>query len=508
MAAGTLVFTNAAIEWLERAGLVQTYDTVDGVQILAEPAWERHGDLWRTSRYGLRSMADQSFRDKQHRGSDSVVFVLGGSWAMGFPFADGGDRALEGSFPYFLEQGLRGSRGAPVQVIGGGGSGHDSNKVVALAEEALHHDPAALFIASCNNEGLNTPPQNPLHSWLLGQAGYRLLIQVLGADPGITAIMSQPATLNEGGAQFEENLRAIVFAGEQAGVPVLLATLPLNLTHKYLTRPASQGGDHQEWPKTTFLEDLDETEPALLENISSCSAAMYLFEAPRADKRGLAAFADCISHLRETGREHLARDFLVTAASYYLALPGRLRADEARNVLRGAVGTCAMEGIELYLSGANPEAIQQLSKCDSDSPVLPWSGLAALGEGNTETARRLLLQSAEEVPNGRCRPSYNRVIRKITADSPNAHLVDLEQAAATLSFPAPPTPLFLDNCHMTWQGYRLMADKAQEVLAPLMSYSVASNPTAEAWAPLYDVPMDLHQQIGYAHQRGMVQERQ
>jgi hypothetical protein len=79
MAAGTLVFTNAAIEWLQRAGLVQTYDIVDGVQILAEPAWERHGDLWRTSSYGLRSMADQSFRDKQHRGSDSVVFVLGGS---------------------------------------------------------------------------------------------------------------------------------------------------------------------------------------------------------------------------------------------------------------------------------------------------------------------------------------------------------------------------------------------------------------------------------------------
>jgi hypothetical protein len=121
---------------------------------------------------------------------------------------------------------------------------------------------------------------------------------------------------------------------------------------------------------------------------------------------------------------------------------------------------------------------------------------------------RLLLQSAEEMPNGRCRPSYNRAIRKITDDSPNAHLVDLEQAAATLSFPPPPTPLFLDNCHMTWQGYRLMADKAQEVLAPLMSYSVAPNPPAEAWALLYDVPTDLHQQAGYAPGQGQVQERQ
>jgi hypothetical protein len=89
---------------------------------------------------------------------------------------------------------------------------------------------------------------------------------------------------------------------------------------------------------------------------------MYLFEAPRADKRGLAAFADCISQLRESGRESLAREFLVTAASYYLALPGKLRANEGRNVLRGAVGPCAMEGIELYLSGAklrgNPTAIR------------------------------------------------------------------------------------------------------------------------------------------------------
>jgi len=453
-------------------------------------------------------MADQSFQDKEHRGSGSTVFVLGGSWAMGFPFAEGGDRALEGSFPYFIEQGLRGSRQAPVQIVNGGGSGHASNKVLALAKESLQHQPDALVIASCNNEGLAPTPESPLHLWFLRHAGYRLLIRMLGAHPGTTPVMSQPPILDGRvlQLQYEENMRAIVSAADHAGVPVLLATLPLNLTHKYLGRLDDHHGDRQEWSKATFLEDLDEEEPPLLDNIPACAAAMYLFEAPAPDERGLPAFADCISDLRETGREHLASEFVVNAAAYYLGLPDKLRADEARQTLREAVGPCATRGIEFYFSGAYSEASQQLSTCDSGSPVLPWSGLAVLREGNTEAAKQLFVQAVEQEPYGRCRPSYNNIIRKIAADSPNAHLVDLEQAAASQSFPPPTTPLFLDNCHMTWQGYRLMAEVTKRVLAPLLSYSIRPTPTAEAWALLHKVPIDLYQQIRYAHEEGMVLE--
>jgi hypothetical protein len=123
------------------------------------------------------------------------------------------------------------------------------------------------------------------------------------------------------------------------------------------------------------------------------------------------------------------------------------------------------DGIILYHQGRYDDATEQLETCPDLTRAMRWIGLSLYESGKTELAKAVLEQSVELTPMGRCRPSLNRVVREVAEEYDHVHLVDLESAAQRSS-PAgvPGSELFVDNCHMTWEGYALMGEEVRRVL--------------------------------------------
>jgi hypothetical protein len=63
----------------------------------------------------------------------------------------------------------------------------------------------------------------------------------------------------------------------------------------------------------------------------------------------------------------------------------------------------------------------------------------------------------EQLPFNRMRPSHNQYLRDVAKEK-NVYLADLEKALENISANnIPREDLFIDFCHMRWQGYYLMA---------------------------------------------------
>jgi hypothetical protein len=134
-------------------------------------------------------------------------------------------------------------------------------------------------------------------------------------------------------------------------------------------------------------------------------------------------------------------------------------------VERRNADACILAGIELYQANQLKQAEEQLQRCENKAEALRWMGLCAYRRYRFDQARAMLEQSVELIPRGRCRPSFNEIIREVAAASPGVVLVDLDaatRAAAPHGIPGP--ELFHDNCHMTWDGYETMARTVQEAL--------------------------------------------
>jgi len=120
---------------------------------------------------------------------------------------------------------------------------------------------------------------------------------------------------------------------------------------------------------------------------------------------------------------------------------------------------CVMEGIDRIERSLFDDAIEHLKTCEEDLPdALRWTGIALAQLRRGEEARVVLDQSIELRPRNRCRPSFNTIVREEAARSENTHLVDLDAAASAMSTDGlADHHLFLDSCHMNWQGYAAMA---------------------------------------------------
>jgi len=444
--ATTLLLTlgNEAVEQAERLGLVDTHRPGEAIQSVDEPLFEEQGQWYRTSTYGAGSLLPARFaRDKGERWR---MFVLGGSFAMGSPYVNGeqprhGD---EGGIPSWVQGNLSARFPDHVEVVNAAAGGQGSRRVVEIAREVLDLDPDLLLIATGNNEG--NLGAGRVRTQLRSLGGYRLLRKVLlrQEQEGRSWFTPQDVDSSQLRLGFQERIHALLEEATRREVPVLLATMPINLSYLgFEPGKIIQGPD---WPPLGGV----------------CREGIRAFEAQR--------FQDALQPLRSC-LDGPASQQPPPLASYLALAELETGGDPeaALAVLSASQGACIGRGIGHYYRGEFELATRELESCDEVAEALVWLGRSWRKLGDISKARHALYQSVELVPRNRTRPSLNDIIRAEAALFAGVHLVDLEAASEELARSRggdgiPGAEQFLDYCHMSWWGYASMADAVLRVI--------------------------------------------
>ena len=238
---GALVVASRLVEQLEDREVIETTRPDDRVQFVDEALFRREGDWWVTTPYA-HSFAVPS-RFAADKGDRWRLFALGGSFMMGTPYVDQAHRAERpGGIPGFLRAQLQAlAPDTEIEIINLGAGAQDSHRVRRIAEIVMDHEPDALLVATCNNEGTLAPSR--LRELLHRQGGYRLLARLL-TDPGgedRSLHTAQDPDLDALRDQFAANIAAIVALCRDRGVPLFLATLPQNLRYTGLEQGHGAG---------------------------------------------------------------------------------------------------------------------------------------------------------------------------------------------------------------------------------------------------------------------------
>jgi len=376
---GLLATANIGVEQLEERKVIDTRRPDDFVQNVDRPLFELDSEgTLTTTDYAETTMVRSSF--PKARGGAWRMFVLGGSFAMGTPYAYQPGPAEPGGMPWFLRHHLKKMYpDQQIQVINMASGGQNSQRVKHISQKVIEYEPNMLLIATCNNEGVLPPSiiSEPLRKFGI----YRLMTRLMmpGVRPEERSYYTpQHPDLHRLRDNFKENLEAIITLGKQHEVQVVLATLPVNLRYT------------------------------------------------------------------GTFRKHVI--------------------GEDRGKMAGELPPCIRRAAAPFRRGDNAAARALLGECD-DPEAIRLLGLIQYASGEYARARRSLEQYTEAVPRNRCRPSFNRIIRDLAAAHPEVVLVDLARRAAKESrHGVPGYDLFLDFCHMTWQGNLAMAEEVIEVL--------------------------------------------
>lgn len=466
---------NAGVGLLERIGVLSTHDPDDVVQFVDGALFEKRGDRWVTTPYAEESLLRQEFA--VDKGDALRIFVLGASFAMGTPYLSQGRPEGTGGIASFLEVELkRRLPGRTIEIVNAASGGADSGRVAEVAKQVLAHQPDALVVATCNNDAHVAPSQ--MRRVLQEQPGYRLMRKLLTAGEPVERTWYAPQ--DEPSQDLERQLRAnigsILEAAADRGVPVLLATLPVNL--RYPGFNPIEDGESPEQPDLLFTVPTAGA-PAMppdLANLASCEGGIWMAWAGE-DEAAIPLLLDCATH--DEGR-----GMLPPFAPSYLALAelrrGRVNA-WAEDVLRQTWGDCLTDGMLRYRDGQYDVAVDGLLQCEEIAEALQWAGLSRWKQGRLPEAKAMLRQAVELDPRNRCRPSLNAAIRDLAQGRDGVILVDLEARADAVALDGLPGPdLFLDSCHMNWRGYGRMADAVLDGLE-------ASLPDV----PNLDEPLDI-----------------
>lgn len=460
---------NVGVGILERVGILHTHIPDDVVQFVDGALFEADGEFYRTTPYAEESLLRQEFaRDK---GDALRVFVVGASFAMGTPYQSQGRPGGTGGIASFLRAELnRRAPGQRIEIVNASSGGADSGRVAEVAAQVLEFEPDALVVATCNNDAHVTPTQ--MRRLLQEQPGYRLMRKML--QSGKEVERSWYAPTDEPSQDLEKQLRGnitkIIDAAAAKDVPVLLATLPINL--RYPGFNPIEAGEGLEGPELLFTVPTEGIPPlpADLRRMPPCEGGVWMAWAG-ANEAAIPLLLAC-----SQGTE--GRGMLPPFAPSYLALAeldtGRVD-DWATDVLRQTWGDCLTDGMLRYQRGEFDAAVDGLLQCEEVAEALQWAGLSRWRQGQLTDARAMLRQAVELDPRNRCRPSLNEAIRDV-ANAPGVTLVDLEaraEAAAVDGLPGP--DLFLDSCHMNWRGYAAMADAILDGLETAVPGMPSSN---------------------------------
>ena len=445
---------NALLGALDEAGVLNTHNPDDVVQFVDKALFEESGDQIKTTRYAEDSMVAQSFA--REKGEALRVFIVGASFAMGTPYVNQGRPGQSGGIGSFVEAELRRRLpDRPIEVVNAASGGADSGRVTEVALQVLEQEPDALFIATCNNDSHVDPGQ--LRRLLQEQAGYRLLSKLLRSQSPEERQLFAPGDVpsRDLERQLVRNITTVLDAAEQRGVPVLLATLPVNLRYPGFD-PVGAGGSAREAADLLFDVPHDKAPsiPPNLTSLPACEGGIWLAWAGE-DEASIPLLIRCAVERDGVG-------MLPPFAPSYLAMAelrtGRVD-DWAEDVLRATWGDCLTDGMMLYQRQEWDAAVDGLLKCEELGEALQWAGLSRWKQGQHADARSLLRQAVELDPRNRCRPSLNQAIRRLAGQREGVTLVDLETHAESIADDGlPGWDLFLDSCHMSWRGYAGMAE--------------------------------------------------
>ena len=244
------------------------------------------------------------------------VMALGGNVTAGFPY-----RSYLG-FPARLQRRLEAyALGQPIEVVNLGIPATNSYTLWDLKEAVVAQQPDAVILYTGHSEyygafgvgGTLTPPVHSvwmkrlvlrlkhfvLYTWLEGLSGGRREPEGQGGTLLAQAIRDDQITLDgpvyeDGLAQFETNLRAVLKTFREAGIPVYLGTLASNLRDQVPLGEREGAPDDFMWGRT------------LWEQGDTAGARAALLEAKEKDEirlRAPEAFNDVI---RDLAREHQA----------------------------------------------------------------------------------------------------------------------------------------------------------------------------------------------------------
>jgi len=468
-----LVGGNAAIEWAERRGAVNTQIPGELVQTVDEPIFEEDGPWYRTSTYGQGSVISSRFaRDKERRWR---MFVLGGSFAMGTPYVNGEEpqAGSEGGISSWLQGNLSARFPEQIEIVNAAAGGQDSRRVLEIGREVLKLQPDLLLIAMGNNEG--NLGEDRVRAQLRKLGGYRLLRKVLlrSREPRASWFTPQDVDTTQLRHAFTKRLNDFLVESEERSVPVLLATMPINLS--YLGFEPGKLVQGHDWPPLG----------------GECEAGIRAFEAQQF-QASIAPLTACLKG-PDSQQPPPLRSYLALAH-----LESKNPLEEAlADALAASHGPCVSAGIRDYYAGNYPQAISAFEQCDEVAEALLWIGRSRRASGDLIGARQALLSACELVPRNRTRPSLNEAIRAAAQKHQGVHLVDLEAAAddfaGARSDGIPGPEQFLDYCHMNWLGYATMADTVLQVieeqgLGP-SGNQAAEPPSRDELRTLFRLPM-------------------
>jgi len=115
-------------------------------------------------------------------------------------------------------------------------------------------------------------------------------------------------------------------------------------------------------------------------------------------------------------------------------------------------------GLRFCAEGNHEAALEAFS--GSERPYIAGLALGQCLEdmGRPEVALEIYTELVQAHPMGRARPSFNRIVREVAMAPPDVVLAALDQAYLSRDTRGLPDPtLFLDHCHMTAEGYHLVA---------------------------------------------------
>ena len=232
------------------------------------------------------------------------IVCVGGSFIMGFPYtkADMLSPGLAG-IPQWLQLELAARYPSRrFEVINLGVAGQNSTRVAELVERFQAVRPDLVVVATGNNEGQKAPSafSRALHQWILYRVMKKTLVAPV-ADSRRPLFTPQDPDLRMIEETYRGNLRRIVRSCTSRKVPLILATLPINLRfHGFANDPV---------PNSAAESD----DPRLIEGKALISAGEY-----------------------QKAREKLLQSRDQIFATYYLALSYDLqdRFDKARDLYR------------------------------------------------------------------------------------------------------------------------------------------------------------------------------
>jgi hypothetical protein len=221
---------NLVVERAEDAGVIDTHRVDDQVQFIEGDLLEvEHGPFYVTTTYAEGSMVPQRF--PVDKGDGWRILLSGGSFVQGSPYTHQGHGVeFPGGIATWLREDLRAQHpDTRIDVVNLAAGGQNSNRVLEVVQDTLRYDPDLYFVATCNNEGAITPSR--LQRLLQDQGGFRLLQKHLRPAPSIedrSVFTPQDEDTAQLTRQYRRNIEGIAQAAREAGVPLILATLPIH----------------------------------------------------------------------------------------------------------------------------------------------------------------------------------------------------------------------------------------------------------------------------------------